>query len=457
MGVRDYFVPESFIIALQRGIKGFKTLDKSHQARMAFYVWIAGSNKRTHKKHEGYMSIGYMDLEKGFGRGGFKAINSSLCIFEVTNNWWWVKKITRGYKLTDVVQAIKDKYLAQAKPKITRLITMDGQAIRTLPNAIAAKDLEGVTATAWKDARPLPAIPVNLKKMMELRDHLEKMPLQKTGDLFVDAAVDDVVYRLELLKQLIRLSDTDVAGRGFIVHRYAECSTGRLYANGNGINLQTAPRIIRKAALHGLYDYDVENCHYAIFSQLAARFNYECEGIKHYLAHKKEVREAIAREVGIRVEDAKMCLLALMYGARMSEWDGNAIPMAIGSKAKALFENARFKAIASDIIEGRKIILSKWDKRRTTLLNDMGKAVSLKAPANVRLSHIIQGLEAKALKAAIDLYPDEIVLLMHDGFVSKRSLDVTLIERAIYESTGLRLEVAGEPITLPDDLDFSKP
>lgn len=54
----------------------------------------------------------------------------------------------------------------------------------------------------------------------------------------------------------------------------------------------------------------------------------------------------------------------------------------------------------------------------------MGKAIGLKAPGNIRLAHIIQGIEAKALRASIRLYSDEVVLLMHDGFVSKRALDV---------------------------------
>lgn len=454
MGVRDYWVPESFIQAMRQGVRGFKQLPQDHQVRLAFYVWIAGTSRRRHKKQEGYMSIGYMDLEQAFGRGGFKAINDALNIFEVTSNWWYSKKLTKAYRPSDHVQAVKDKYLAQARPKITRLITLDGQAIRTLPEPVASKDLDGVTATAWREAKPFNAIPVDLDKMRELYDHLERMPVRKTGDLFIDAEADDVAYRLEILGQLLRLAHTDVAGRGFISHRYAEGRTGRLYARG--ISLQTAPRIIRKAALHGLYDYDIENCHYSIFCQLAERYNYECHSIKHYLAHKDEIREGIAKSAGITKEQAKMCLLALMFGARLSEWQDNAIPQAIGARAGNLFADARFKGIANNVIEGRQIILENWPKRRTTLLNDMGRSVSIKEPSNVRLAHIIQGLEAKALRAAIRLYPDEVVLLMHDGFVSKRALDVPLIEKAIYEDTGLRLEVAGGLITLPADLDFSK-
>ena len=153
MGTRDYSVPESFIQTLEKGVKGFKALSAKHKARMAFYVWESGTNKSKHKKEEGYMSIGYMDLEKSFGRAGFKAINDALNIFDVTANWSQLKNLTKGYKLTEQVQKVKDKYIADARPKITRLITLDGQVMRSLPNAIASKDFDDVTATAWKEAK----------------------------------------------------------------------------------------------------------------------------------------------------------------------------------------------------------------------------------------------------------------------------------------------------------------
>lgn len=454
MGVRDNYVPENFIQALSKGISGFDRLPKEHKAKMAFYVWEAGLNRRRHKSEDGYMSLGYMDLEKSFGRGNFKVINDELNIFDVTANWSQIKNLTKGYKLTEKVQAVKNKYLAKIDTKLTRLITEDGKAMRSLPEAVASKDIENVTATAWREAKLFNKIPVDLEKMMELKAHLERMPNKKTGDLFIDADNDDVTYRIEILGQLIRLSHTDVAGKGYIAHRYVEGRTGRLYAKG--ISLQSAPRIIRKVALHGLYDYDIENCHYSIFYQLAARYNFECEAIKHYLVHKSEVRKSIAKSVGIEIEQAKMCLLAIMFGAKRSEWGSNAIPKEIGNKTKALLNNVHFKAIGDDIENGRKVILAGWTKCGTKLFNDMGKSVGLKKPANVRLAHIIQGIEAKALRAAIKLYSDEIVLLMHDGFASKRALDVQLIEKAIYDDTGMRLQVAGNIIVLPADLDFSK-
>lgn len=464
MGSKDEYVPESFVKALQRGIAGFRKLTDRQQVRMAYLVWEEGTRRRKHNRHNGYMSIGYEYLEAGFGRGRFEEINAALNIFEVTSNWVWRcgrsarKNSTKGYRITDQVRELKEKYLKPRTDKLSKLITMDAKAIRTLPEPIDSKGLDGVTASAWKGSKLLRAVPVDLELLKEIHDYLTRMLKPEAlaqDDIFARAEAEDIKYRLEVTGQLIRLAHTDVAGRGCIMHRYAEAKTGRLYAYG--ISLQTAPRLIRKAALHGLHDYDIENCHYAIFSQLAERYGYRTEHIRYYLAHKKEIRESIAARVGISIEQAKMCLLALMFGAKLSEREENAIPDAIGSdKAAKLFADPDFSCIANDVLEGRAAILKGWPKRRTTLLNDMGRSVLLKESPGVKLSHIIQGIEAKALKAAISLYPDEIVLLMHDGFVATRSVDVALIERRMFEETGYRLELSGGVIALPADLEFSK-
>lgn len=465
MASRNDFVPESFIKAMQRGVTGFKKLSAEHQVRMAWLIWIEGTKRRTHQKDSEYMSLHYLELDKeyGFGRGGFRAINADLKIFDEkpchfnpkgkTSNTY-----TTGYRLTDHVRELKEKYLKPRRERLTRLISMDAKAMRTLPGAIDSKDLNGVTATAWREAKPFNKVPVHLDLLKEIYDHLEMMltpEMLAQDSLFAKAELDDINYRLEVTGQLIKLAQTDIVGRGYIQHRYAEASTGRLYAHG--FSLQTAPKLIRHAALHGLHDYDVENCHFAIFSQLSDKYGYQADAIAHYLSHKEEVRDGIAERVGITKNQAKMCLLALMFGARLSEREENAIPDAIGvTKAKQLYADHQFAAIAKDIKEGRAAILDGWPKRRLTLMNDMGKRVGKKEPAEIRLAHIIQGIEAKALLAAIKVYPDEIVLLMHDGFVATKHLDVALIERRILEETGYRLVLSAKVITIPADLEFSK-
>ena len=83
-------------------------------------------------------------------------------------------------------------------------------------------------------------------------------------------------------------------------------------------NFQTINSDIRKAALYGCYDYDIENCHYHILSKMADAFKYKSHHIQHYLDHKKDVRQELADRFGITIDQAKECLIALIYGAKFS-------------------------------------------------------------------------------------------------------------------------------------------
>mgnify|MGYP003377409243 CR=1 FL=1 len=484
---------ESFIKALRRGIKGYADYPEKYQGSMAKLIWEEGLNRREHRRRDGWITIGYKELERGFGRNGFKAMNTALGIFEVSSNWHWrggrpqKQNATKGYRLMPLVQELKAKYLKPRLDRMEKLIYLDGKdefrPLKSVPNPIAAKEGDdelGVTATAWRNAKPFNKIPVDLNLLKELYEYLTRMRKPENlsqDDLFLRSEAEDIERRIEWVGQLIRLAQTDVAGRGFIIHRYAEYKTGRLYATG--VSLQTAPRIIRKAALHGLYDYDIENCHFDIFEQLASRFGYQAQAIRHYLNHKDEVREGIASRVGIKVKQGKMALLALMFGARDTGWHETAIPRELGKdkarelypagperkraagligrdKSHELFADREFAAIAKDVQAGRDVILKAWPKRRTTLINDMGKPVNLKAKPEVRMAHIIQGIEAKAIRAAIGLYPDDIVLLMHDGFVTTRQIDAQAVERRIFDETTFRLRLSGGVIELPADLEFAK-
>lgn len=455
MADRDEYVPESLLRALRRGVRGFGDLTAVHQSRMAYLIWTEGQSRRDHRRGDGYKTFTYKELERRFGRGGFNRINEVVPMFEVTPNWSKKNGTTKGYRLTEHMRGLKEKYLQPRRETVTRLITMDGLAIRTIPAAIASKGLNGVTAKAWRTAKVHNKIPVDIAWMKRAHAWMSRT-LEGTGtaDLFAKATHDELEYRVEMLSQLLKLAHTDVADRGYIIHRYAEASTGRLYAKG--VSLQTVPRLIRKAALHGLYEYDIENCHYAVFSQMAARFGVVCQAIDRYLLDKAETRKRIAASVGLTVEQAKMCLLALMYGARQSVWPENAIPDEIGPiKAKKLYADPTFSGIATDVKAGRAAILKGWPHSRTTILNAMGKRIGRKEPVEHRLAHLIQGVEAQALRAIVELYPDEVVLLMHDGFVATRYLDVPLMERRIFDATGYRLAISGGVIHIPANLEFS--
>ena len=166
---------------------------------------------------------------------------------------------------------------------------------------------------------------------------------------------------LDDVRRLIRLAQTKPAGKGYVAHRYVQASSGRLYAKG--WNLQNAVSVVKDSALAGMWEYDFANCHYSILMQMAESVGCRCEAIEHYLANKRAVRQAIAYQAGISAPHAKVCLLAIMYGARQSLWHRNAIPELIGTEAaERLFGVDLFTAIHADIQRARKTIVKKWPR-----------------------------------------------------------------------------------------------
>ena len=451
---RNRIVPKDFVAKLKRGIKGYSKLSAKHRVCLAYYILNSGTWWSQHKNPEwdDYMTIHYRELEKKFGRGGFAVINGELNIFEVTPNWNAKKKQTRGYRLREDVQEIKTKYLSPRKRNTTEFNGLDGRAIRSVPQSVAAKDAAGRTSV-WNKARPPKIVPIDVELLTNLWHDMEKRVKGKT-DLYVQGDAEDYRYKADSLGLLLRMANTDIAGRGYLMQRYEESNSGRLYATG--INLQNTPRAIRKAALNGLYEYDMENCHYTLFCQLAARNSYEAKSITHYLENKVEVREQLSRELGLEIDQVKTCLLSILYGARVNTWYKNAIPREIGQeKAGLLYNHPLFKGIHKDIKEGRLEILDRWPiNNRGFLKNDLGKPISsLESRAQI-LAHLLQGIEAKALRTVVQDIPDNVLVLMHDGFVTRKRINKKDMAQKISEATGFKLELSGgEKIALPADLN----
>ena len=219
------------------------------------------------------------------------------------------------------------------------------------------------------------------------------------------------------------------------------------------VNLQTSQRQVRFAALHGLWDYDIENCHYSILQQMAQKAGHECDSITYYLENKSKVRRELAEEFGVTVTQIKKVLLALVYGASLSEDPNAAIPDALGSVdiAEAVYAHPFFNSLAKDIAAARSTILKKVKVFRGGIKNKRGLVMKVKKKkARHLLAHLLQGVEAEALNAAHDLYADKIHLIQHDGFTATTpDLNIAAIEKAIFDATKYRLTVA-----LDERIDF---
>lgn len=460
---RDEVVPEDLVAHLQKTIPGFKHEAQQHQIALARLVWLGSSKRRQHDCLDGAMSFYCRELDEAFGRGGFKEINDRLGFFTDSGQWFHGMGLTKGYWFTATVKTSRDAYLAKRWRKVTRLLMADGMALGTIPPAVASRDMNNITTTAWKNAKQLNLVRVDLDSLSRLRAWLARVLHDYDNgrvphDLVTQFPPRVAIERLaHVAGQIIRLSKTDIAGNGVIAHHYVQATSGRLYAKG--INLQTAPSLIKQAALAGLWEYDFANCHFAIIAQMAQQHGHQCRAIARYLADKQATRWAIAAQAGITEAQAKICLLAVMYGARASEWQENAIPEAIGQDAAIrLFQVEQFKAISTDVAQARRAILKGWKQRTTNgrLTNAFGKSIDGKAKPAEQMAHLLQGVEARALKAAIDLHPSEIVLVQHDGFAATVQLNGQAISDAVFEATGYRLELEESRIQVSPDAYFLK-
>lgn len=477
---RNTFTPRLLVKQLAEDVLGFKRETPQVQAALASMVWMGATKMRQHTVHEGFMSFHHKELAQQFG-GQFKAINARLKFLDVKDTWRFDKEakatdtFTKGYRFSPVVEESRKRFLAKKVAQKSGLIDASGTGIKTPPKPVASTDAAGVTTTRWRVANggdSLSLVPVNIEALRFLQRDLAKKiaTWQSTGhaprDLWMDyPSLDYLVDLHEQTAKIIRMAYTDVAGLGNVLHRYVESDSGRLYATG-GASLQNAPALIRKAALSGRWDYDVENCHFAIAAQMARQAGFPCVAIENYMAHKKAVRAEIANTIGISINQTKTCLLAVMYGARTTDWHENAIPQAIGDKAAALYALPLFAHIATDVKLARVAILKQHKlNRQGGLVNDFGKSIKADEHSpEQRLAHLIQGVEAKALRACIELHPGEIVLVQHDGFTAAKPLDVAALEQAIQTATGYALTLE-EKLVQPDlaeqfgkarDHEFSK-
>ena len=83
-----------------------------------------------------------------------------------------------------------------------------------------------------------------------------------------------------------------------------------------------------------------------------------------------------------------------------------------------------------------------------------GRAIGGKQAPEEILAHLIQGVEATALRGILTTFPEEIVLVQHDGFAARSRLDAGAIEAAAALATGYTFEVEEKRITLELDSYF---
>ena len=266
-------IPEDFLNHLIAAIPGFGKESSQHQFELTRMAWIGMTKSNQHSHFEHAMTFWYSDLDLAFGRSKFSKINLRLNFFNRTPGWSMSEKYTRGYFFSEQVRLSIEEYLAHAPwDSTTRLLMADGKALRSIPSAVASKDKAGVTTRAWVNAKGLNQLTVDLKALDKLKTELlTACDELRRSDETASAATHPVLASAERVVNTIgkvnRLSMTEAAGAGRMAHHYEEAKSGRLYPIG--ISLASAQTVVKDAALTGNWEYDIANCHYAIFAQMA--------------------------------------------------------------------------------------------------------------------------------------------------------------------------------------------
>lgn len=453
---------EAFLRYLGRYLPGFKSHAKDVRLALCGMIYEAPTRYRAHSHHEGYSRFTWQELEHSFGRKGFTGINQNLGLFEVLQDagredWSVVEGRTKAYMLTEKASEIRANFLKGCfRRKPTKLLTQDGKELQTLPaSAMMAKNRNrpNENRRVFKNLPVSTLVPVNLVQVKKLMVNIEARLLAHDAG-FIQGELLSEVPDTKFLKSLhqdaamIVTKARSAHWPGFVMHRYFEIESGRVYADGVG-NLQNCYRVLREAAMAGLYDIDIENCHYSILAQMAASSGYQCTEVLHYLDNKKAVRESLAAEFSISTRQAKDALIALIYGAKFSVRADDALPKIFNSTklAALIYKHPRFEALQQDITGARQAVLARHPITNRTIKNCAGLVMRLDGSNDrQQLAHLLQGVEVVALEAAYRLYPKEIVLLQHDGFAATCQLDTKRIEQAMLEATGYRLEVEQKAI-----------
>ena len=100
----------------------------------------------------------------------------------------------------------------------------------------------------------------------------------------------------------------------------------------------------------------------------------------------------------------------------------------------------------------RRAVIKDWPRSRKRLQNAYGKWISESESDLKILAHLLQGVEAKMLEAVRKCYPNEILLLQHDGFASSVPLDMGKMTEAIFEASGYVMQIEESRIQLDTDL-----
>jgi hypothetical protein len=403
----------------------FADLPDRHQRHIARMLWDYANNRYQHIRHDGAaFSVKYMRALWGNLETRNKVVHDFFTNIQGDNHSHLISCFTPY----DFLGQVLVDYLEDETP----VDFLDGDKMMRMPpspiRSRAARNNSDVTHakhSKWKGVWPSPTIPINQGALLDFSRKTTN-PRQKMGAL-----------------RLLKLSrNTRCPGQIPVV--YEQKSTGRL--TDVLFAVQNTHREVISAALHGYWDYDLNNAHFSILSAWAKRLGQSTPVVDQYLRHRRKIRIELAENCNAELDDVKECLIALLYGGPLQiNPDFATIPKILGRDGAILFKSHPFViGLKNEISRVAKFIVADTHSTRGCYVNAMGieaKKITKKDPTFNLLCHALQGVEALALKTVVTQHGEDILLCMHDGWVSRRRLDLKKLKRIIYAATSFELEI----------------
>lgn len=403
----------------------FAALRMSHQHHIAKMLWDFANNRYKHIQYDGAaMSVEYMNALWGNRSVRNRVVRDFFTNIQGGND----THLMSSFKPYEFLGKVLVEFLEDPTP-IDFLV--DGKRMKMPPNPIrsrVASDAPEVTHakhSKWQGVSPARLMPINETALFEFS--------RKTSD---------ACQKMSALR-LLKLSRNTMCP-GSIPLLYEQKSTGRLTEVLFGI--QSNEREVISAALRGMWDYDLENAHLSILTAWARRLGKTTPVIDEYVRNKAQIRQELTEHCQSKLELVKECLIALLYGAPL-----NANPefTEIGKilteeKAKRFVSHPFVKSLKQEIKSVGEVIVKDTHSNRGCYVN----AMQIEAPQTIKklttfklLCHALQGVEALTLKTVVSHYGEDILLCMHDGWVSRKRLSCSDLETAIFHATGFELKI----------------
>ncbi len=459
-------LPASLLEHMSVVVPGFATEEPNDQWCLARMLWACAEGSREHKLWPDMYSLSMRRIRRIWGDDARMREVVAFKYFTVYQGGN-LSEATNAYAPSIEMAEALVRCISSQTPE--EWVDSDGRPWIPTGNAIASmaappKNGTGRRQTKWKGAEPAKFVPISIEALQAYR---EDVIIAIQGRDLVEPAAAWVRREIRCIDSAAKMA-RNARSPGSIPIKYREGSTGRITAQGH--SLQSMPRWVRSAALVGKWDYDISTCQWQILSQMAARMGIDCPLTNAYIADKRLLRRRVSEGAEISLDDAKMCITALMFGAVVQRspmamrLHPNDLVRVIGIPAALrLCKQPDFMSLYEEIGTVGRDIVKAHPRSNGRLINDLritylpetetetkAKAkAKAKASHREQLAHLLQGAEAAALRAVVRQHQHQILLCMHDGWVTAEPLEVSALSEQIARETGYRFTIEVERLEAP--------